>query len=771
MKKIKLELLQSSHIDFRKIKDVYLIYGINGWNDTKEEKVRYECIDNGKYKALYAEIYVPDNSVVDYYYKVVTDDGEVIVENNGTHNYSIGVESYLNLLESSCETRSTLCTAEIQEADIPPVVSIVIPVYNNSKFLPLAIESVLNQDFKSYELIIVNDGSTEDIDRAMMKYSNLQNIIYIKLDKNYGCAYARNYGLKLARGKYMGWLDSDDVYMPSFLRSMVDILDNDDQLKAVFSYHYDYIPHENLFQCSNLIWCPYCTNFDENDNPIPKPNKESFCAYTLCQKCGGTGAVHLDRYDFDLLKANCYLVHPASLVRKSLYDDNSGYDIDFHVASDWDFWSRSLNEYNGFLLAKPLLIKRLHKNSIWQKLRKERTHSPSYFREIIKNKIKIRDLSLQGTYSDKSNPDFLKGKRVVIYPYNKEVNNLILFRELLDFKIEGVIDYIIEKNGDLGEIIFGKRNGIEIVSNEDKAKEMVRQADAILMFDVPEPEYDMKKYYTKAQTSRFWYELFETALDNSKDVYSTSYLLGDIVNSAFYRDYVNRSKIRYFYPEITYAAYIDSFKAAQNYEYNYMNFEPKLIAFFGIAPNVGKFSSQIMLTQFLKDKGHKVQHISTEPYGDLFGSITACNERFDNYHFKKWFRGKLDNLNNEKYDFIITGGQGDYFVDVSQRLISCVFPRKFDYIFLVAGMQETDEQIAEAVNKIRHKSEISAIILPLVREVNFHEYKRYRYDDFLIRKRNIEEKTGIKVLEFYHDKKGLEEIYNIIQQVDKEKTV
>ncbi|MCX8130513.1 MAG: glycosyltransferase [Clostridia bacterium] len=762
MRTIKLELKDITETDVDNVRSIHLIYWLNGMGERHEEQVDYQCIDNGERKTIYVELKVPEKSVIDYYYKLITKDGEEIIRDFWGHYYSVGVGSYLKGLEKKYEKRKSGIIKEDRSSCALPRVSVIIPVFNNSKYLPLAIESIMAQNYRSFEVIIVNDGSSEDIDSIINNYSKTSNLKYIKLEKNSGCAYARNQGLKIARGEYVAWLDSDDVYMPDLLGSMVDILDKNEHIDAAFSHHYDYIPNENnLFIRTHLIWCPYCTNFDENDNPIPKPNDGDFCAYRLCSKCGGTGAIMLDKYDYELLKANCYIIHPSAVVRKSLYIKNMGYDLDFHVASDWDFWSRSLNETNGYLLARPLLIKRLHKNSIWQKLRKDKTHEPSYFRTLIKNKFRIKSLEHDSGVL-KKRLDFLKGKNVVIYPYNKEVNNVVLFKDMLDFSIAGVIDYTILENGDLGEIVFGEKNGIPIVSDELKAREMIKNADALLLFDVPEPAYDMKNYYTKAETSRFWYELFDTALENYKPVYSTSYLLGDIVKGEFYKEKVKKSGISYFYPEITYSDYIENYRDAQEYEFSYEKFKPKLISFFAIGPNMGKFSSQIMLTNFLKSNGHKVKHISTEPYGDVFGSITACNERFDDYHFKKWFRGQLNKLDKQGYEYIVTGGQGDFFVDVSQRLINCVFPRKIDCVFLVAGMEEDLEQIKTMVARIRKEADISAIILPMFREVSFHKYKKYTMDEFIFKKRAIERETSLEVIELYNDKNGLDKLYGIV---------
>ena len=88
-----------------------------------------------------------------------------------------------------------------------PLVSIITPVYNGEQYLSEAIESALAQTYKNFELLIVNDGSTdnsEDIIRPFLKDSR---VIYIE-QKNAGVATARNTALKQARGKYIGFLNN-----------------------------------------------------------------------------------------------------------------------------------------------------------------------------------------------------------------------------------------------------------------------------------------------------------------------------------------------------------------------------------------------------------------------------------------------------------------------------------------------------------------------------------------------------------------------------------
>lgn len=109
--------------------------------------------------------------------------------------------------------------------DLPetnPLVSVIIPFYNNVKWLEEAVDSVLNQTYKKFEIIIINDGSPED-DRVFLEHYK-KSIIYKKV-KNSGPAVARNLGIELAKGGYIAFLDSDDLWLSKKLEKQVELME------------------------------------------------------------------------------------------------------------------------------------------------------------------------------------------------------------------------------------------------------------------------------------------------------------------------------------------------------------------------------------------------------------------------------------------------------------------------------------------------------------------------------------------------------------------
>lgn len=91
-----------------------------------------------------------------------------------------------------------------------PIISIIVPIYNVEKYLKRCIESILNQDFKEFELILVNDGSTDNCGEICNIYKNKDKRIRVIHKKNGGLSSARNVGLDFAKGKYIAFVDSDD---------------------------------------------------------------------------------------------------------------------------------------------------------------------------------------------------------------------------------------------------------------------------------------------------------------------------------------------------------------------------------------------------------------------------------------------------------------------------------------------------------------------------------------------------------------------------------
>ena len=126
------------------------------------------------------------------------------------------------------------------------LVSIVMPSYNTAKFITETIESVLDQTYPFWELIIVDDCSTDDTDRVVKPYLADTRIRYFKNIQNSGAAVSRNYALRESKGKWIAFLDSDDVWLPEKLEMQLEFMVKND-------YHFSYTNYKEIDEKSTSL--------------------------------------------------------------------------------------------------------------------------------------------------------------------------------------------------------------------------------------------------------------------------------------------------------------------------------------------------------------------------------------------------------------------------------------------------------------------------------------------------------------------------------------
>ena len=190
-----------------------------------------------------------------------------------------------------------------------PLVSVVIPAYNYARYLGDAIESALMQTYDNVEIIVVDDGSTDNTRDVAVKYP----VTYI-YQANQGSSAARNTGIDRAKGEWIVCLDADDKLKPTYIEECLQVADAD-----IIS--------------------------------------------TAMQEFGDSKKVHTFKYDpsyWDFCYAN--QIHCASLFRKSVWETVGGFDTELHsVYDDWEFWVNATK--HGFevkTIKKPLFLYRKH---------------------------------------------------------------------------------------------------------------------------------------------------------------------------------------------------------------------------------------------------------------------------------------------------------------------------------------------------------------------------------------------------------------------------
>ena len=143
-----------------------------------------------------------------------------------------------------------------------PIVSVLLPAYNAEKYLRESIDSILNQTFTDFELLIINDGSTDKTEEIILSYND-SRIRYIKNEMNLKLIKSLNKGIDLSRGKYIARMDADDISLPNRLKEQVEFMENHNDISACSSLMYlmteKNISQWDYYPAKTSIGCTFCS--------------------------------------------------------------------------------------------------------------------------------------------------------------------------------------------------------------------------------------------------------------------------------------------------------------------------------------------------------------------------------------------------------------------------------------------------------------------------------------------------------------------------------
>ena len=131
------------------------------------------------------------------------------------------------------------------------MISIIMPVYNSEKYISEAIESVCNQSYKNWELLIVNDGSTDYTSKIIDDFAKKDSRIKVFHRKNEGVSMARNFALNQICGEYVTFIDSDDMYHADRLKRMLQVFEQHENCEIVFSRHKEFRGKLNTYEAND----------------------------------------------------------------------------------------------------------------------------------------------------------------------------------------------------------------------------------------------------------------------------------------------------------------------------------------------------------------------------------------------------------------------------------------------------------------------------------------------------------------------------------------
>lgn len=197
-------------------------------------------------------------------------------------------------------------------------ISIIIPTFNRASVIMRAIQSVFNQTFHDYELIVVDDGSTDDTQSLLSDLIKTQKIKYIKQD-NAGVSAARNLGAKNSFGEWLAFLDSDDEWLPKKLEEQILFLNKNENIQVVYGQE---------------IWMRKGKRVNQG---------------LAHQKYGG--------WIFDKCVQQCFIAPTSVMLKKKLFNELNGFNEEFAVCEDYDLWLKISSQYEIGYIDNPIVVK------------------------------------------------------------------------------------------------------------------------------------------------------------------------------------------------------------------------------------------------------------------------------------------------------------------------------------------------------------------------------------------------------------------------------
>jgi glycosyltransferase involved in cell wall biosynthesis len=249
----------------------------------------------------------------------------------------------------------------MKDTNSVPTVSVCIPTYNRENYLKETLQSVFAQTYKDYEIVIVDDGSTDGTGEMIRRLG--YNIRY-HWQENVGDAAARNKLIELAVGKYITFLDSDDLLMPDAVERMVNVMEAENEEVIVYGSY---------------------VRIDENGNVCGSCKRKLYSG-------------HITKYLFrSILVHSCGSMLPQKVLKAA-----GGFDETLPVCCDYDLWLRLSLSHRFIALPEPTFKRRRHKDnlSVYSKANRltelkvlERFYYQGGGRCVIPEKLAMRRLS------------------------------------------------------------------------------------------------------------------------------------------------------------------------------------------------------------------------------------------------------------------------------------------------------------------------------------------------------------------------------------------
>lgn len=249
-----------------------------------------------------------------------------------------------------------------------PTVSVLIPNYNRGRMLQDAVRSVLVQSYQDFEILVVDDGSTEDIPAALAPFS--ARVQYVRKE-NGGCASAKNFGLGLVTGEYLAVLDNDDLWLPAKLERQVE------ELKRQ--------PNVGMVSCQVFV-------MDDDARVLARPPQ-------------GAGRKTPRVSLAELAEQNVIVGgSSAQMVRTNALRDIGGFDTSVYH-DDWDCWVRLAYHWRLWMIPEPLAYYRINSQGY-------RNHAPLPERAdaVHKSMLTVSERAFEGWWEEEGDPTPIRAR-------------------------------------------------------------------------------------------------------------------------------------------------------------------------------------------------------------------------------------------------------------------------------------------------------------------------------------------------------------------------
>lgn len=201
-----------------------------------------------------------------------------------------------------------------------PLVSVVTASYNMGKYVGLAVESVLAQNYPAIEVIVIDDGSTDDTPEVLSKYREDSRVKLIR-QENAGQTVAKNRGVQVAQGEYIAFCDADNLWLPNKLSRQIKFFNDQNDIAVVYGD-------------ISLI--------DADGNPLPTTQAKRYSGKI-------TGRLLVDNF----------VTFNTALVSRRVLEDVGGFDESLRMGIDYDLWLRISVNHRFHYLAEPLVLYRI----------------------------------------------------------------------------------------------------------------------------------------------------------------------------------------------------------------------------------------------------------------------------------------------------------------------------------------------------------------------------------------------------------------------------